>query len=174
MFWDATVIRTTLIAFALLATPALAEHHETAEPHEEHTDQEHLAEADGIRAVHAWTNATDGSTGFVYVDLGNASDYSVTLIGAESDIATSAEIVGLENSGGELVYTPIPEMPIAAGSEVVFAPNGLAIRLSGLTAPLVEGESFEIGFEFDGLHLDAVVAIESTSATQHSHAGHQH
>ncbi|MEQ8444530.1 MAG: copper chaperone PCu(A)C [Pelagibacterium sp.] len=181
------MIRAALFSLALLATPAFAqedhadEHHEEHE-HEEHEEHEHedgehdehLAEANGIRAIHAWANATDASSALVYVDIENTSADLVTLIGAETEIATSIEIVGLENTAGELTYTAIPALPIPAGADMVFAPNGLAIALTGLTTPLVEGEHFDLELEFDGFHLDLEVEIESATATQHSHAGHNH
>lgn len=179
------MIRAVLFSFALIASPAFAqedhadEHHEEHEDHDEHGHEdgehdEHVAQANGVRAIHAWANATDASGALVYVDIENTSDALVTLTGAETDIAASAEIVGLENTGGELTFTAIPALPIPAGADMVFAPNGLAIALSGLTAPLAEGEHFNLELEFESFHLDLEVEIESTTATQHSHAGHNH
>lgn len=160
------MIRAALFSLALIASPALAQ--------DDHAHDEHVAEANGIRAIHAWANATDASGALVYVDIANGSDGLVTLIGAETEIAASAEIVGLENTGGELTYTAIPALPIPAGADMVFAPNGLAIALSGLTGALVEGNHFDLELEFEGFHLELEVEIESASATQHSHAGHNH
>lgn len=182
------MIRAALLSLVLLGTPAFAqethdehaqEHHEEHgdHDHEEHGHEEHddhVAEADGIRAVHAWTNATSGSAALVYVEIENTSDADVTLTGGETELAQSVELVGLQNSGGELSYVPIPEMPIPAGSEMLLSPNGLALQLNGLTEPLVEGEHFHIDIEFGDVHLDTAVEIESATATQHSHAGHQH
>lgn len=157
------MIRIAAFVFALIAAPAFAD-----------DDHHHLAEAQGIRAVHAWTNATDASTALVYIEIENTTDTEITLTGAESDIAAGAELVGLANSGGTLAYQAIPAMPIPARSEIVLSPNGLALRLTGLTLPLLEGEEFEIELDFNGIHLHAHVEIESASATQHSHAGHHH
>ncbi|WP_127144853.1 copper chaperone PCu(A)C [Pelagibacterium montanilacus] len=180
------MIRAIALSFALaLALPAIAQddHHDEdhaahedhdGEDHDDHGHDDHVAQADGLRAVHAWTNATDGALALVYVELENTSGQAATLLGAEAMIAEGAMLVGLENVDGELRYAEIPQMPIPAASELVLSPNGLAIQLSGLAAPLLEGESFEIELEFEGAHLDAVVAIEAAGATQHSHAGHQH
>lgn len=176
------MIRAAFLSLALLATPAIAqeahddhaEEHGGHEEHGEHDHDEHLTEAEGIRTLHAWANATDGSTALVYVEIENTSDADVTLTGGETEIAQSVELVGLQNSGGELSYTAIPEMPIAAGSEMVLSPNGLALQLNGLSEPLVEGEHFHIDIEFGDIHLDTSVEIQSATATQHSHAGHNH
>jgi len=157
------MIRAYLFTFALMATPAFAQ-----------DGHNHVAEADGLRAVHAWVNATTASTALVYADLENTSEADVVLTGAEADVAASAQLVGLENADGQLRYAPIPQMPIPAGSEITLAPNALAIQLSGLAKSLVEGETFEIEFEFGDTHLHATVEIQSATAAQHSHAGHQH
>ena len=156
------MIRALILSLALLATPGFAE------------DDHHVVEAQGIRAVHAWANATTGSSALVFVEIANISETTVILLGTETGMAASAELVGLENKGGELTYTPIPTMPVAPGSELVLSPNGLAIRLSGLTGPLLEGEEFEIEFEFEQTRLHAHVGIESSTATQHRHSGHHH
>lgn len=167
------MIRACLIVLALLATTIMAQGtYAHGEAHQDYDD--HVVEADGVRATHAWTNATTGSTALVYVELENISESAVTLTGAETELAASAQLVGLENTGGELVYTVIPQMPVAAGSKMVLSPNGLAIRLEGLTAPLVHGEHFHIEIALGDVHLDTAVEIESATATQHSHAGHQH
>jgi copper(I)-binding protein len=175
------MIRAAVLSLALLVTPAFAqevhddhaEEHHDEHDHEDH-DDDHVAEVDGIRTLHAWANATNGSTALVYVEIENGSDAEVILTGGETDIAQSVELVGLQNSGGELSYTSIPEMPIAAGSEMVLSPNGLALQLNGLSEALVEGEHFHIDIEFGDIHLDTSVEIQSATATQHSHAGHNH
>lgn len=182
------MIRAILLSLTLIATPAFAqddhgdheseygeEHHdETHGDHDDHGGEDHVSEADGVRAVHAWTNATRDGHAQVYVEIENTSDAEVRLLGAEAENAESAALVGFTLVDGEPSFVELPGMPIAAGGEVVLAPNGLAIDLEGLSADLEEGDSFEMELEFDFGHLDVVVAVESAGATQHSHAGHQH
>ncbi|MBM3604178.1 MAG: copper chaperone PCu(A)C [Alphaproteobacteria bacterium] len=166
------MIRSLFLLLALGAAPVMAQDHQEHDhaPGHDH----HLAEADGLRAVHAWTNATQASHALVYVDLENTSRSRVTLTGGASDISANMEIVGFENAGGELRYTVIPQMPVEAGSKVALSPNGLALRLEGLARPLNEGDTFMIRIEFSNTSLDAVVDVQSAKATQHSHAGHHH
>jgi len=169
------MIRATLIALLLLATPAFAQEHE--DDHGEHAEEyhdEHVAELDGLRAIHAWARATSSSTAQVFVALENTGEDAVTLRGGEAEIAATVTLVGFQLVGGESAYVALPEMPIPAGREIVLAPNGLALELAGLTRPLVQGEHFEMEIEFDTGHLEIVVEIESATATQHSHAGHNH
>lgn len=178
------MIRAVLVSLALLAAPALAqddhaghpEHHQDHgdDAHDEHNHDEHVAQSDGLRAVHAWANATTGALALVYVELDNTSDADIALTGGEAAIAEAVHLVGLQNANGELSYAEIGQMPIAAGSQLVLSPNGLALQLSGLSQPLVEGETFEMEIAFGDTHLPTTVEIQSATATRHSHAGHQH
>ncbi|SIT12843.1 copper chaperone PCu(A)C [Paracoccus saliphilus] len=164
------MLRTTLLTLIILSAPALA-HDDHRHDQDEH---EHVAEAAGIRAVHAWVNATAASEAMVYLDLENTSDEPVTLTSASTDIASSARIVGLSNSGGKLRFEPIQQMPIAPGTRMTFAPNELAIQLKGLTQRLEEHDTFPVTLNLAGPQLEIVVEVHSATAIQHSHMGHQH
>lgn len=172
------MIRIPLFAllFAVTAVWAVAQDptagHDQHEDHDNHDD--HVAEAAGIRAIHGWTNATTGGSALVFVDIENRSDAVMTLLGAETDIAAGVELVALENVGGELRYTTIPQMPVAPGVKVVLAPNGLALRLDGLFGSLDEGGHFTVDLLLDDATLSVTIEIESADAMQHSHAGHSH
>jgi len=154
------------LCIAGLATSALAA--------DEHAHDHHVSELDGVRAVHAWTRATNADTALVFVEIENGSAETVLLEGAESAAAASAELVGFQMQDGEPGYVALPKMPIAAGRELVLEPEGLALRLTGLRAPLVRGDEVEVELAFDIGHMDVDVAIEAENATRHSHAGHVH
>lgn len=192
------MIRTTSAAFALLvafAAPILAHdahgqhggqagvHHE--EGHEEkghdeaghHVHEEeahHLAEIEGVRALHAWTRATGEGTALVFVTIENKGEAEVKLEGAESAAAKTAELVGFQLKDGEPTYVSLPFVSVKPGRKLALQPKGLAIRLGGLEQPLNKGDELEVEFEFDTGHLEMHVQVEAADATQHSHAGHQH
>ena len=193
------MIRTTAAAFALLvafAAPSLAhdahgQHGDQAEAHHEegheekghdeagHLDHEeeeahHLAEIDGVRALHAWTRATGEDTALVFVTIENKGEAEVKLEGAESAAAKTAELVGFQLKDGEPTYVALPFVSVKPGRKLVLQPQGLAIRLVGLAQPLEKGDELEVEFEFDTGHLEMHVQVEAADATQHSHAGHQH
>lgn len=180
------MIRAAFLALLMLLAPAaVAQDHDDRDDHNEeqhehehddhdHEDSDHVAELNGVRAIHAWTRATSGRTALVFVELENGTAGTVTLLGGEAGNAEMVTLVGFQLVDGEPTYVPLSEMPVGAEREVVLAPNGLALELAGLTGPLVEGEHFEMEIEFDIGHLPVVVEIESASATQHSHAGHNH
>ncbi|MEM8801528.1 MAG: hypothetical protein AAGF55_03235 [Pseudomonadota bacterium] len=65
-------------------------------------------------------------------------------------------------------------LPIAAGAELVLAPNAAALRMTGVTKHLHEGDDFEIHIIFDAGEVVMMAQVEPEGATQHSHAGHNH
>ncbi|MGF1475950.1 MAG: copper chaperone PCu(A)C [Geminicoccaceae bacterium] len=161
------------------------EHHDDAEHHQAEHDEaghdaagqdeaEHVSEANGLRAVHAWTRATDAREALVWLELENERGEPVRVTGAESSLAKNAELVGFQIIDGEGQYVPIEAIEIDAGGEIAFTPFGLAIRLLALAQPLVEGEALEVALVTDQGDLPIEVAIEASDADQHSHAGHAH
>ena len=49
-----------------------------------HSDDDHLSERDGVRIVHAWTQATNDDHAMVFMEIENKSDQDVQLIGASN------------------------------------------------------------------------------------------
>lgn len=135
---------------------------------------DHVAEANGLRVVHAWARATTGPEALVFADIENDSGADVLLQGGASDLAASVELVGFELRDGEPAYTRLPAIPVRNQREVVLAPNGLALRLNGLTETLVEGDEIEISIVFDVGPVDVHVEVGASDAAGHSHAGHAH
>ncbi|MCK7612814.1 copper chaperone PCu(A)C [Roseibium sediminicola] len=174
-----------LSALFLFAQPAWAS--DTQKTSEEHTHEErydkdghddehtdHTASAHGVTALHAWIRATSEKEALLFVEINNGSDKDVKFLGAETEIADTVELVGFQLKNGEADYVALPVMPVKPGKELVLAPNGLALRLTGLKQDFEKGDSFKIELEFDVGHLDMTVQVEAENATQHSHAGHQH
>lgn len=137
-------------------------------------DSDHLSELGGLEALHAWARATSGPEAFVFLELKNEGDDAVTLDGAETPVAASAEIVGFQPKAGQATYEPIPSMPVNPGRELHLEPDGLAIRLVGLTQALVEGDEFDLDLQTSLGVLEVHVEIERSDAKAHSHAGHAH
>ncbi|KMW57817.1 hypothetical protein AIOL_002785 [Candidatus Rhodobacter oscarellae] len=160
-------MRLTVLAAFLLSTaaaPVLA-------ADDEHSD--HLSEADGLRILHAWTNATDDDHVAVYLEIENNRATEVVLMGAETEIAKEAHLMAIDPSTGD--ETEIEELPVPAGSEMELAPGGLFIELHDVAKALSEGDEFELELEFgDDLHLDVHVEVEAADADSHGHAGHNH
>lgn len=150
---------------ALLAPPALAE---------ESVHDAHLATTNGLRLLHGWTRATANDSVLLFVEIDNTSRQSVTLIGAHTPVAESATLVGFTLVDGAGQYIELPELAVASESEMILAPQGLALRLDGVSQALTEGEQFQATIQFTGFELPMTVDVEAKNATQHSHAGHSH
>jgi periplasmic copper chaperone A len=160
------MIRWSLAALAAaLAVPAIVVADE---------DHAHVARISGIEVVHAWSRATNGPDGVLFMEIENHGGDDV-LIGASTAIAASVELHGTRLQDGETDSEPIGEMPIAAGGELELEPNALFFKLEGLNQALVEGGHYEVELHFAEAGSGIVeVEIEAADATQHSHAGHAH
>ncbi|MEL6168002.1 MAG: copper chaperone PCu(A)C [Pseudomonadota bacterium] len=155
-----------LLVLLLAAPPALA-------AGDDHDD--HLSEADGVRIIHAWTNATSEGEARVFLEIENTGTSDIMLTGGDTEIADTVTVMGTTFSSKGTGATEIGTFPIPAGSEMALTPDGLFLMLSGLETTLAEGEEFEMHVELDPLgEIEIHVDVEAADATQHSHAGHAH
>lgn len=142
---------------------------------DKHDDEaSHVSELANLRALHAWTNATRDRDAHVYVELENIGTETITLTGAHAELAQTARLTGFRLVDGEPQHAPIEAMPLDPSSTLVLSPNGLSIQLKGLSSALVEGEHFDVHLDTDVGRLTLHVEVESASARQHGHAGHNH
>lgn len=178
-----------ILALALLTMPAFADdddhnhddHEEHAEhdhdDHDEHAhdddDSDHLSELDGIRILHGWTTATEEDHAHVYVEIENNRDTAVSLTGAETNLTDQTMFVGAPLNPNDDPVT-IPQIDIAAGSEFDLSPETVYIELEELSAPLSEGDEFDIVLVFGEEEVELHVEVLEAGATQHPHAGHNH
>lgn len=189
-----------LIPFALLVVlagqPALAdgddhdaeaaEAHSDDHGHDEDHDDDHAAHEDesgdtahlstmgDLRLLHGWTRATTDDTALIFVEIENTGETPVTLTGGASELAEGAALVGFTLVGGAPSYPELPALPVAPGIEMVLAPQGVALRLDGLSRDLAEGDSFDVTLAFAEAEVELTVEVEAADATQHGHAGHAH
>ena len=158
------MIRITTLALAMLPVLAMAQEAD-----------EHVAEFDGVRVLHAWTNAT-ADNAQVYMQIENTRDDAVTLTGAETDIARLVTLVGSSIKAGDpTVAETIDAVPVAAQTDVALEPGGLYLMLADLEADLEEGQHFPITVQFDPIGSVTVeVDVLAAESTHHPHAGHAH
>jgi copper(I)-binding protein len=161
-------IRAALLAL-LLAAPAMAH-----DDHHHDDDVPHVFEAEGLRVVHPWAAATDGPEAMIYMEIENAGVAPARLLGASTEAAGEIGLVGHVLQDGEMVAMPLPELLLEPGTDTVLEPDGAAIRVIGLSAPLEEGHHLELTLITDGAAIPLMVAVEPAGARAHSHAGHAH
>ena len=163
-----------LAAIALLSScltlPAIA----AEKAGHDHGPAEHVSELDGVRIVHAWTRATTGAEALIFFEIENRAGKSVSLSGGESEIGASVTLVGVRFKDGVSELVDLPAVPVKDGGDLHLDPEGLALRIDGLTQPLHEGDVIEIEVMLDIGHVDVDVEVEAEDATGHSHAGHSH
>ena len=155
-------MRSSLLALALLATPLMAE------------DSDHLAEANGLRVLHAWTPATaQGSDALIYLDVENTSAAEALLTGGAA-METALDLVGFSYGAGGENWTVLPGLPVPPGGGVLLEPQVLALRWQSVPQALIEGAEVEIEVMVGTETLTTHVEIGAADATAHSHAGHSH
>ena len=189
-FKTAAIATGLLLLTGLMALSVFAGNHDegdTGHYDEQHADKHghddkgshndearHVSELEDLRALHAWTNATRDRNSHVYVELENIGTGNITLTGAHTDIAQTAQLTGFRLRDGEPYYEPIEAMPLDPASTLMLSPNGLSIMLGGLSKALEEGEQFDLHLDTNVGTLELHVEVESANARQHSHAGHAH
>lgn len=167
----AVAVAVVLGAVATLASFAGAA---ADEDHDRGAEARHVAVLDGVRIVHAWTRATDGDEVLVWMEIENRGDATIAFTGAESQLAREGAVVGHRMVEGEARNEVIAEIAVGSGEKIVFEPNGLALRLTGLTRSLQEGDVLEVTVLTSAGPLEIEADVEAASARSHGHAGHTH
>jgi periplasmic copper chaperone A len=125
-----------------------------------------MAAKANIDVTDAWTRATpaNGTTANVYLHLVSAKDAD-RLVGLE--VSNAARIdVREPTDQGAAKGNAAPSVDVPAGGTVNFAPGMRYLLLSGLKAPLREGESFLLTLRFDkGGSQTAVVKVLNANAS---------
>lgn len=150
------------------------EDHAHGDDHAHDDEAAHAFEAAGVKVVHPWMNATAGREALIFLELENTGAESVSLRGADVPFAEEATLVGFALEAGEGTYQELPFVPVQPGRSLDLAPEGLAIRASGLSATFAEGDTAEITLLTSAGDIALTVAVEAEDARQHSHAGHNH
>lgn len=153
-----------------LALPAFAAGN--APKDNDHSD--HLAELDGVRILHAWTNATDENRAAVYMEIENETDAEMVLIGGDADIAANVHLMAMnfKNPGS---FVELRGLPIAAKTAFPLTAHSVFLELHDLTTPLPEGGGFDMHIVIEPVgEIEIHVEVEAADAADHSHAGHKH
>ncbi len=113
--------------------------------------EENEGQAAALEISRLWARATPpgAKAGAVYLDIANGLGGSVNLIGVSSPLASRAEVHESLLVDGMMKMRKRETLTIPAGEQLSFAPGGLHIMLMGLSAPLTEGEEFQVTLQFD-------------------------
>ena len=136
---------------------------------------DHLAEADGVRILHAWTTPPVDGEVRIYLDIENEGDVDITLVGAEVHGGKDAVVAGLDFKRQGMPSIEIGEFPIPAGTDLRLSPTGPFLLIDGLDPVPVAGASFDMHLKLEPLgEVEVHVDVEAEGTMEHPHAGHNH
>lgn len=131
-----------------------------------------FADSSGIKVDQAWARATPGAakTGAIYLTITNTGTTADTLEGAASTPAAAhADLHEMKMDNGVMEMRPVPSLTIDPGKSVVLAPGGYHVMLTGLKAPLKEGQTVPLTLTF--AHAGAQQVTASVAKVGAMHAG---
>ena len=133
----------------------------------------HEIKAGDVTIVHPWARATmtPMQAGAVYLAIVNDGAGADRLLGASTPVAAMAMLHRSVDDGGVARMVAAGEIDIAAGGSVVLEPGGLHLMLTGLGAPLVDGETFALTLRFARAgDVEVTVEVENMAVMNHLHA----
>jgi periplasmic copper chaperone A len=97
--------------------------------------------AGDIEISGAWTRASAPGQDQAGVDLSITSKQSATLVGVSSPSCKAVELHSMTNENGMMRMREVKTIELPAGKRVNLSASGYHLMLTGLSAPLKEGET---------------------------------
>jgi periplasmic copper chaperone A len=109
------------------------------------------ADAGGIEVREAFARASIGqaTAGAVYLTIVNHASSPDRLTAASTPVAARTDLHMTIHDGDVARMRRLETVAIPAGETVAFSPGGAHVMLSGLTAPLREGDRLSLTLEFE-------------------------
>ncbi len=114
-----------------------------------------------------WSRATPGRarSGVVYLTISNRGDTPDRLVSISTPAAKRAKIHRTRMKDGMMTMRPVGALALRPGTSVSLRPGGLHVMLTGLTAALKRGGSFDMTLTFEKAgSLTVRVGIEKIGA----------
>ena len=101
--------------------------------------------------AYARVSGASAKSGAVFLVLTNAGGTDDTLIAATTPVAERTELhTHLQDANGVMRMVEVEDgFPVPAGGSHVLARGGDHVMLTGLTAPLVQGDSIDVVLQFE-------------------------
>lgn len=133
-------------------------------------------ETGGIAITAAWARATPpgGKVGAAYINIENRSDTEERLLGAASPAAGSVSVHETVEEDGIAKMRPLPSLSVARGATLEMKPGGIHLMLTGLSAPLREGEQIAVTLQFEDAGSVTVPVEVMPLGSAGPDAGHDH
>lgn len=130
--------------------------------------------ATAVTISDAWVKAADSGMTGGFGTLRNASDQTVTVVSATSDVAATVELHETAmGDGGSMVMRPKEGgFVIPAGGELVLEPGGNHIMLMNLSAPLLPGDDVAMSLTFsDGSTYRYTAPVKDFAGANENYVG---
>lgn len=130
-----------------------------------------------LAIVSAWARATPpgAKVGGAYVTVENRGDADDRLLSAASPVARSATPHQTIEENGIAKMRPLEEATVPAGGRLEMQPGATHMMLTGLSAPLKEGEHVPVTLVFEtagSVTVELEVAAMGADAPAQSHPQH--
>lgn len=140
------------------------------------TEQARAGKTGDLMVEQAWAKPSPPGvrTGAAYVSITNMGSDPDKLISASTDIAETVELHEHVMEDGLSKMRELPFIELAAGKKADIAPGRTHIMLIDIKAPLKEGESFPMTFNFEkapSITLDVEIGMKAMSE---GHEGMDH
>ena len=129
----------------------------------------HQYEVGSLVIHHPWARATPpgAQAGGVFMDIKNSGEAD-ELVAVKGDIAKEIGIHEMKMDNGVMRMSMVKSVLIPAKGEQQFQPGGYHIMLTGLKAPLKEGDKFPLTLVFKHTgEVQVSVKIEAMGAQMH-------
>lgn len=124
------------------------------------------AQSNPVKVENAWARATPprAEVGAVYLTLtASAPD---RLVGASTPAAAKAEVHEMSMDGGVMRMRETAGIMLPAGQPITLSPGGFHIMLTGLKAPLKEGQTIPLHLTFASAPpVDVTAKVGGVGAT---------
>jgi copper(I)-binding protein len=180
-FWGPTVIAALIGA----STPALAHHTTDIDisrsatttgqarfVSSKHQMSNHAPIA--VEAPFARASAGQARNGAAYLSIKNTGAHADRLIGAKAAVSKRAELHTHLHENGVMKMRPVDAIEVPANGMAMLKPGGDHVMLMGLTAPLVEGQTFPLTLVFEKAgEIEVMVSVGGVGAMGGGHGSGQ-
>lgn len=128
------------------------------------------ADSSGIKVDQVWARATPGlaKTAAIYLTITNTGTTPDTLEAASTPVAEHAGLHEDKMANGVMQMRSLKSLTIEPGKSVVLQPSTFHIMLTGLKAPLKEGQTVPLTLSFEHAGQQQVTASVAKVGAMHA------
>jgi hypothetical protein len=136
----------------------------------------HEAAKGTITLLHPWARATapGATSSAAFLEIKSSSAGGDKLVAARSPAAGRVELHDHASRSATAAMVPVQAIEVAAGKSLVLGPQGMALMLLDLRAPLKEGDLVALSLRFEKAgEIEVEATVEPAGATGPHGLAHQ-